>query len=153
MAEDLRWWHGGVPGLRPGDLLLPPAETGASTRVDLMTAARVIPPGWMNGDRNRRDRVYLTSKRELARAFAWGQGQRTGDRRGALYIARPIGQYSPDPDMVEHSIECERAEVITVYDPHVHMTESRFLNLMLAENPTNAARQRTRRRLERMQPR
>lgn len=130
--EDLRLWHGGKPGLSPGDLLLPPCETGVLTRVDLLTAAGIITPDWMDADRNRRDRVYLTRDRELARAYAYSwEWDQLG--RGALYIARPVGPSWPDPDLLDHSIECERAEVVAVYDPAVQMSARRYQRIMLSQ--------------------
>lgn len=132
MAEDLRWWHGGAPGLRAGDLLLPPCETGVITRVQILEEAGIISPDYMESDRNRLDRVYLTHNKELAKAYAYSWGWETLGR-GALYVARPIGPYQADPDLLEHSIECERAEIITVYDPAVQMSHARYTRIMLSQ--------------------
>ncbi|MFC6081004.1 hypothetical protein [Sphaerisporangium aureirubrum] len=122
-------WHGGYPGLKPGDLLLPPDQTGILTTAQILTDRGVDPHALgMEPDRMRRDRVYLTTGRELARAYAacWTIESDAGVREGppgALYLARPIGESWPDPDMPPGvGIECERAEVVAVVKPAVRLT-------------------------------
>jgi len=58
-----RYYHGGVPGLRPGDYLVPPAEHGG-------------PSLHGYGSVGRRDRVYVTTLLEDARLFAAGYAAR-----------------------------------------------------------------------------
>lgn len=69
--KDQRLWHGGAPGLQPGDLLLPPSVTGVVTTAQWM-AARGFDPHThgVEADRMRLDRVYLTHDKDLARAYA-----------------------------------------------------------------------------------
>ena len=111
-AADVRYWHGGVPGLRPGDELLPPTITGNK----IALTARYV-PSTVDADHARHDRVYLTTNRAAARAFA------ACYPNGALYIAEPIGATEPDPDAPTVSIRCERARVVSVYDPCVLWSE------------------------------
>lgn len=124
---DTRLWHGGVPGLNPGDLLLPPNQTGIITTTQIAQTLGFDPhEHGVEADRMRPDRVYLTPHRELARAYAacWtsktDSGLRTG--YGSLYVARPVGEFWPDPDLPDGvGIECEQAEIVAVYDPAVRM--------------------------------
>ncbi|MEV7805077.1 hypothetical protein AB0O28_19210 [Microbispora sp. NPDC088329] len=125
MTIDSRLWHGGVPGLQPGDLLLPPGQTGITTSSQILAALGFDPhENGVEPDRMRTDRVYLTRDREFARAYAatWTAKARHGFRIGcgALYVARPIGESWPDPDL-PGCVECERAEVVAVYDAAVTM--------------------------------
>lgn len=61
----LRHWHGGAPGLRAGDVLLPPIETGLIfTRLTMSLEEGQTEIG------QRPDRVYVSTDRELAWAYA-----------------------------------------------------------------------------------
>ena len=99
--EDLRsrLWHGGVPGLRRGDVL----TGGQSRRVHEgcpfceareAGGAVTIDGVGIDGPSFRPDRAYVTADREYARFHAslWG--------RGDLYRVEPI-----DPDDLEPSTE------------------------------------------------
>lgn len=139
---DQRWWHGGVGGLRPGDLLLPPAVTAVTTTGQWMSGMGFDPhENGVERDRMRRDRVYLTHDREMARAYAasWtinvqsGLTDGQGTRYGALYVARPAGEWWTDPDLPDDSIECERAEVVEVYNAAVVLPWSAVERRMLAK--------------------
>ena len=59
----VRYWHGGVPGLRPGDAILPPSES-ATTRRLVNSARHSIPD-----DIARDDVVYLATNREVAKGM------------------------------------------------------------------------------------
>lgn len=112
MTRPIRYWHGGFPGLRPGDLILPATESGAT---NTLTGHGPI-PGY-DADHVRPDRVHLTTERASAKAFAAAYPD------GALYQAEPIGEVEPDPDAPDEAIRCERARVVTVYDPCVRWAE------------------------------
>lgn len=120
-----RWWHGGFPGLGPGGLLLPPCESGY-TEPHAEFEAVVAVMLKMEPDRNRADRVYLTSTRELGRAYAWMWGEKNGGL-GALYVAEPVGPAEPDPDLPEFSVQCAAARVLAVYDPVVTMPKHKAM--------------------------
>ncbi|MEV5048209.1 hypothetical protein AB0N20_27330 [Streptomyces griseoincarnatus] len=102
-----RYFHGGVPGLVPGDLLLPPDTTGAERTL----TADVLGMG----GRARRDRVYVTTGREVARVYA------ALFLDGALYEVEPVGELVADPDcaVVGVSWEVPAARVVRVVDPVV----------------------------------
>jgi hypothetical protein len=108
---DTRLWHGGFPGLKVGDFLLPPTESG-TTRILTAPDLTSLPAGHV-----RRDRVHLTTDRAAGRAYA------AAYPNGALYVAEPIGDTEPDPDAPSLSIRCERARVTVVYDPCVRWAE------------------------------
>ncbi len=107
-----RYWHGGFPGLKPGDLIIPPTESGAART---LTGYRSL-PGY-GADHIRPDRVHLTTERGSAKAFA------AAYPNGALYQAEPIGEIEADPDAPDEAIRCERARVISVDDPFVRWAE------------------------------
>lgn len=111
-------WHGGAPGLRVGDRLLPPSQTGlAFTRLQASLEAGLGPIA------QRPDRVYMTSERKLARAWAgiWTlDGVRYGG--GALYRCEPDEPLEPDPDLaslVGVSFQALSATIRVVYDTYV----------------------------------
>lgn len=107
-----RYWHGGFPGLRPGDFIVSAIESGTTRSL----TGYGTQPGY-SVDHVRPDRVHLTAERASAKAFAAAYPD------GALYQAEPIGEIEPDPDAPAEAIRCERARVITVYDPCVRWAE------------------------------
>jgi hypothetical protein len=101
-AKGREYYHGGVPGLRVGQMILPPTVTGARSTAEF-GAAGVC----------RRDRVYVTSQPAVAVVFAAGYPSKPG----VVYRVRPIGELRLDPDYHGRpgdSLECERAEVLQV---------------------------------------
>lgn len=103
----VRYFHGGVPDLRPGDLVLPPAVTGTGRTLTADVLAL--------GGRARRDRVYVTVGRDVARVFA------AMFPDGALYRVEPVGELVADPDclVAGASWEVPAARVAAVVDPVV----------------------------------
>ncbi|WP_338683866.1 hypothetical protein QD712_25620 [Streptomyces acidiscabies] len=104
------YFHGGYPGLKPGDLILPPDLSGTDHRLS-RTAAELGGPAYST----RTDVVYVTTGRDVARAFAAFYPD------GALYRVQPHGDLEPDPDsgIPGLSWQCPTAEVIAVVDPAV----------------------------------
>jgi hypothetical protein len=87
----LRAWHGGAPGLRAGGLLLPPTATGlVYTRLSMSLQEGQTEIG------QRPDRVYVTTDRELAWAYAsaWTLDGRVAGG-GSLYL---VEVFDPEPD-------------------------------------------------------
>jgi hypothetical protein len=130
----LRLWHGGAPGRRVGDWLLPPTVTGIPSTVRQMSVEAGMPE-----ISQREDRVYLTADRELARAWAgiWTpDGANHGG--GSLYRVE-TDALEPDDDLLSLpgvSFQAERARVLAVYDAHVayHPKFSRILQRVLADH-------------------
>jgi hypothetical protein len=111
-----RLWHGGVPDLRPGDLIIPQAADAGRHLVDGCPTCEARRDGRpLSDDDNNPHWVYVTTNREYARLYAHGYP------RGALYQVEAIGElhdrtgtHDPHP-----SWGVEAARVLTVYDPVV----------------------------------
>lgn len=119
-----RYFHGGFPGLRPGDLVLPPDTTGTDHRLSAVSAVLGAPV-----HATRTDVVYVTTGRDVARAYAAFYPD------GALYEVKPRDELEPDPDclMPGLSWHCSAAEVVAVVDPVVLFrtrTPERWLRLL-----------------------
>jgi len=123
-----RYWHGGAPGRRPGDLLLPPAETGVRSRREDSERA-----GFGNITQ-RIDLVYFTVDRNLARACAGLWNDPTGRvGGGAHYHVEPVGDVLDDPDLplaTPISFGAPRARVTAVIDAYVARDDQRFGNYL-----------------------
>lgn len=104
-----RYFHGGIPGLKPGALILPPDTTGTS-RTLAHYSEQLADSGHV-----RRDRVYVTTGRDVAKVYAAFYPD------GALYEVEPDGERVPDPDceVPGVSFECPVARVVRVVDPVV----------------------------------
>lgn len=102
----MTYYHGGFPGLRPGDIVLPPSITGAAS-----TAS------YGAGSVCRKDRVYITTIYDNAAEV----GAMHPSGRGRVYVVEPIGLIKNDPDAIimpgqkAWSFECEKARVIRVH--------------------------------------
>lgn len=106
----MRYFHGGAPGFKVGGLLLPPDRSG-TTRTLSRYAAQVPD----SEHAQRRDVVYLTAVRDVARAYAAFHPD------GALYEAEPHGVLEPDPDHAVPGVswQCPEAVILRVVDPVV----------------------------------
>lgn len=122
-----RWFHGGTPDLKAGAWLLPPAETGyRKGRNDAAQALGIDAAAWLGPDVDRDDRVYLTTSRRQALAFAMAavfNPRGPAIAWGALYTAEPDGIQEPDPDLPDtpdaRFIQVPRARILAVYNPVV----------------------------------
>ncbi|MEU5772638.1 hypothetical protein ABZ819_04950 [Streptomyces venezuelae] len=106
----MTYFHGGVPGLKVGDSILPPDKTGTdhtlskyATQLDGPAHAR------------RTDIVYLTTQRQVAKAYAAFYPD------GALYQVLPASPVDRDADCLtpDLSWHCPFAIVVAVVDPVV----------------------------------
>lgn len=114
---DPTYYHGGVPGLRPGELLVPSEpnfiddcpicrakKAGINTGIDPLT----VHP----------DRIYITSDREYARFYAskyW---------RGDLYKVEPVGELEPSAEDYFPTWTVASARVIHAYARCVTLTDT-----------------------------
>lgn len=119
MAEDSgavgRLWHGGAPGLRPGDLIEPGHERRVHEGCAWCEArARGESPG--ADPLARPDRVYLTGHRGYARHYAslWG--------RGDLYRVEPVGPLERSLEDTIESWMAPGARVIAVVERAILLT-------------------------------
>lgn len=96
-SSGMTYFHGGVPDLRPGDLIEPqPMGQGRHLvpGCPVCEARRAGTPS--DYDRNHRfDRVYVTTDRFVARCFAFGYPE------GDVYYVEPLGNLEPDPEHEE----------------------------------------------------
>jgi hypothetical protein len=118
------YFHGGYPGLKPGDLILPPDTTGTEHRLSAIAAEHGGP-----AYSTRTDIVYVTTGRDVARAFAAFYPD------GALYRVEPDGELEPDPDCATPGLswQCPAARIAAVIDPVVlfrDRTPERWIRLM-----------------------
>lgn len=128
------YWHGGMPGLKPGDILLPMTELLA-----LPPTARLKQPGYEDVDMSW---VAMTTDRDLAEGFAerWSYRNFQAYRRnmpytpdpwqsakgregGALYRVKPHGATSSDPDLPDVAIRARRAVIVAVEIESLPYTE------------------------------
>ena len=122
-AQSPRLWHGGAPGRRPGDLLLPPDQTGGE-----YTRLRMALEEGQKEIAQRHDRVYLTTDKQLAWAFAsmWTpDGTQHGG--GALYRVE-ADVLEPDEDLLSLegvSYQSPQARIVAVYDAHVPFNQNK----------------------------
>lgn len=116
--SDLRLWHGGVPGLRPGDQIRPggsrPIHPGCAWCE--ARAAGLPTPGGQDPLAGRPDRVYLTPVREYARHYAslWG--------RGDLYRVDPVGPVERSTEDTVETWLAPAAVVVAVTERAVLLT-------------------------------
>lgn len=94
----MRYFHGGAPGLRHGELVRPAIS---------LSIERVRTP---NQPHYNPRRVYITHLRWYAELFANGH-------QGDVYEVRPVGRALPDAD-ARGSFHCSCAEVLAVVATH-----------------------------------
>lgn len=107
-----RLWHGGIPGLKPGDLIQPvtDGQRRAHDGCPTCRARNSGQPATHDPAPARPDRVYLTSDRLYARYYASLTG------RGDLYVAEPVGGLEPSTEDHFPTWTAPQARVILVYD-------------------------------------
>jgi hypothetical protein len=125
----MRLFHGGVPGLKPGDVLVPgrrhyedgcPVCTEKARGVNATLGGIAIDP--VN---QHEDRVYVTSDREYARFYA------SKYPMGDLYVVAPLGEQldvgSEDPFL---TWAVASARVVSVYERTVRLTHRQRVTLL-----------------------
>lgn len=123
MCDALRYFHGGRPNMKRGQMILPPSVTGFRAAADCL-------PGQVDASHVRRDRVFVTSAADAAAVFA--ALYPSIRRPGCVYQVEPLGPLEPDPDCLEpgHSWQCQRARIIRVHplSPAQAMNIRAYLN-------------------------
>jgi hypothetical protein len=125
MTGRIRYWHGGAPGLKPGDLIAPRPADDTNHLVDGCPTCEARKAGQqLAGDDNNPAWVYVTTSREYARIYA------AGYPRGGLYQVEPIGEmHDRSGHDSEPSWGVESARVLVVYDAVVTLTPKQFRRL------------------------
>jgi len=117
-----RLWHGGIPDLKPGDLITPhPPNIVDGCAICAAKARGEQPhlpgiPGVVDPLTERPDRVYITPDREYARFYA--SKYPTGD----LYVVEPVGDMETSTEDPFPTIVVPAARVITVYSRAIRLT-------------------------------
>ena len=118
------FWHGGAPGLPVGTVLVSRVEAARLGRDLAMYDRRNA-----NDDPTRKDRVYLTTDRELARTFAASTCITDTDtgivaQHGDLYQVEPIGSLEADPDnQTRVSWQTTQAKIVAVAERNVSLDQ------------------------------
>lgn len=117
----MRLFHGGIPGLKPGDLITPhPPRIVDGCPICVARAAGGNPVveglGVVDPATQRPDRVYVTADRDYGRFYAsrW--------YRGDLYVVEPVGVLDASTEDRFPSWTCEAARVRSVYQRCVLLT-------------------------------
>ena len=114
--SDTRLWHGGIPGLRVGDVLTGGQQRKhhdgcafCEARAKGESLGGIDPPSKLQG-------VYVTSDKEYARHYAslWGYGD--------LYVVEPLGELVPSKEDHFLSWVVSSARVVSVYQRAVLLT-------------------------------
>lgn len=119
-----RLYHGGAPGLRPGDLITPRPANDTDHLLDGCPTCEARRTGkqFAHDDLDP-DLVYVTTDRDYATIYA------AGYPRGALYRVEVTGDLTPSPDPVP-SWGTREARVAAVLDPLVRLSAHDARRLM-----------------------
>lgn len=113
----MRLFHGGVPGLRAGDLIEPGHERKVHDGCAWCAARAELPPG-KDGLPLRAGAVYLTPERLYALHYASLYG------RGDLYRVEPVGELQRSTEDTVETWTAPAARVIVAVDRAVQLTPS-----------------------------
>jgi len=112
-----RYYHGGNRGLKVGQFILPPSETGKESASDF-GAEKV----------HRKDRVYVSARLEDAQFFA------SGSKTPVVYEVEPDGEIEPDPDCkVGVTFSCVKAKIVGIHNVR-GKTIKKFKKMMTAQS-------------------
>ena len=119
----VRYWHGGMPGLRVGDLIEPGLERATRDDCPICDARRVgasLAAGnaIIDAPSAHRDRIYITTDRLYAKHYASLYG------RGDLYRVEPISDLLRSTEDSYETYAVTAARVVSVYDRAVLLTWS-----------------------------
>lgn len=112
----MRLFHGGVPGLRPGDLIEPGHERKVHDRCAWCAARAELPPG-KDGLPLLAGAVYLTPERLYALHYASLYG------RGDLYQVEPVGELERSTEDTVETWTAPAARVLVAVDRAVQLTQ------------------------------
>lgn len=126
MDADIRYFHGGFPGLKPGDIIRPMPDGQRRNHNDcaICRARNSGEASPLDSAPAHPDRVYITTDRLYGRFYA------SLAVRGDLYVVRPVGAMTAsDEDHFPTWIAAE-AEVVSVYDRAVQLTAGQRRQLL-----------------------
>jgi hypothetical protein len=125
----MRYFHGGYPGLKPGQLITPhPPNVVDGCAICAAKAAGQQPEvpglGIIDPLTDRPDRIYITTDREYARFYA------SKYPRGDLYTVEPVGDLEPSAEDHFPSWTVPAARVRHIYDRYVQLTPGQRRSLL-----------------------
>lgn len=125
----MRYFHGGIPDLKPGALITPHKPNVVDGCAICAAKAAGQQPvveglGVVDPLTERPDRVYITSDREYARFYA------SKYPRGDLYVVEPVGEVEASTEDHFESWTVPAARVLTVYDRYVQLTVKQRRSLL-----------------------
>lgn len=136
--SDSTLYHGGVPGLRVGDMLVPGHPRKHHAGCPWCEARRVGASFGGMDPPSARKAVYVTTSREYAQYHASLYG------RGDLYVVEAIGLLEPSLEDSIPSWTCGSARVVVVYKRAVELTPSQRRKLYRAWGEADERREATR---------
>lgn len=110
-----RLFHGGAPGLRPGDLIEPGHARKPLDGCGWCAARPVLPPT-LDGNAGHADQVYLTPHRLYARYYASLYG------RGDLYQVEPLGELARSTEDTVETWRAPAARILVAVDRAILLT-------------------------------
>ena len=121
-------YHGGVPGLRVGDLIQPGHDRKMHDGCPYCEARAAEKTGGdrpvIDGLARHQDMVYLTPVRLYAKHYASLYG------RGWLYRVEPVGELARSVEDTVETWMAPQARVVSVYDRAVQLTMSERRRLL-----------------------
>lgn len=110
------YFHGGVPGKQPGDVLEPACRLGL--QFQYLNPAGIYSPHW----------VYLTASSDVATGYASRYLEPGGERTpGDVYEIEPLEPPQPDPDYPSFPgvfLRCRDARIVRVVQTGVSLTRT-----------------------------
>lgn len=112
-TPDIPLWHGGVPGLKVGDVIRPASEIGDKSSDPIWRDALKVVDSLTDSRAFSNNRVvYVSLNRGAALEFACVHPS----FKGCVYEVEPLGDLHPDPDCYDGSAwTCASAKVLGVY--------------------------------------
>lgn len=125
----ITYFHGGAPGLRPGQLVIP-SEPNFVDNCPICDAKKAgqqptVPGlGVVDPLTGHPDRIYITTDRDYARFYA------SKHPRGDLYTVEPVGELVPSDEDHFPTWHVEAARVRHIYDRYVQLTPAQRRSLL-----------------------
>lgn len=111
-------YHGGVPDLKPGDIIEPGHSRDNYDDCPICRARREKGASAIEGT-GHQEQVYCTTMRDYAAEYAAIYG------KGDVYQVRPIGDLIESDEDFEGCYRCDRLQIVRTVEKHVVLTPKR----------------------------
>ena len=111
-------YHGGVPDLKPGDIIEPGHSRDNYDDCPICRARREKGADAIEGT-GHQEQVYCTTMRDYAAEYAAIYG------KGDVYQVRPIGNLIESDEDFEGCYRCDRLQIVRTVEKHVVLTPKR----------------------------